>query len=52
MDLRDASASKKLEHEKLLSRVFPGNRSLLHAFLGDAGYSYIGTLGGKMGFLS
>ena len=42
----------KLDPKKLLSRVFPGNRSLLHAFLGDAGYSYIGTLGGKMGFLS
>ena len=27
-------------------RVFPGSRSLLHSHLDQAGYSYVGTLGG------
>ena len=32
----------------VLFRVFPGTRSHLHSFLDDAGYSYIGTLGGEV----
>ena len=31
----------------MFCRVFPGSRSLLHSHLHDAGYSYIGTLGGN-----
>ena len=37
-------STKKVK--QMCCRVFPGSRALLHSHLHQAGYSYVGTLGG------